>query len=281
MGKKNEIDDEFLRREYVDKRRTCEDIGKEIGVSGVCINRHLRGLKIPIRNSREERIRIDKDFLQQEYIDNNRTLRSIADEIGCSQASVSIRIKKYGLQAGMRSLIGMRFGKLVVSDYIRGRGVVCRCDCGKIVIKEANSLTRPISGHKSCGCLIRRSGAECPSWSGYGLLSKKHFRSIVYGAKKRNIKFEITIEYIWQLYEHQNGLCAISGVPISFGARSSDKNSASLDRIDSSLGYVEGNVQWVHKKINFMKGKDSDDEFIEWCRLVTNHQRKKNRKKNG
>ena len=44
--------------------------------------------------------------------------------------------------------------------------------------------------------------------------------------------------------------------------------TASLDRIDSSKGYIEGNVQWVHKRVNLMKGNMSTENFIEWCNLV-------------
>jgi hypothetical protein len=44
-----------------------------------------------------------------------------------------------------------------------------------------------------------------------------------------------------------------------------------LDRIDSSQGYVSGNVQWVHTIINFMKTSLPQREFIRWCRLVTDH----------
>lgn len=46
------------------------------------------------------------------------------------------------------------------------------------------------------------------------------------------------------------------------------KNSlykASLDRIDSSLGYIEGNVQWVLREINFMKGNLDEEYFKNIC----------------
>lgn len=35
---------------------------------------------------------------------------------------------------------------------------------------------------------------------------------------------------------------------------------ASLDRIDSSKGYIEGNVQFVSTPINYMKNTMSDSE---------------------
>lgn len=43
---------------------------------------------------------------------------------------------------------------------------------------------------------------------------------------------------------------------------------ASLDRIDSSQGYIKGNVQWVHKDINKMKFDLSQDRFLELCNII-------------
>ena len=44
--------------------------------------------------------------------------------------------------------------------------------------------------------------------------------------------------------------------------------TASLDRIDSSKGYVIGNVQWVHKDINIMKNKFDNQYFIDMCKKI-------------
>ena len=51
-------------------------------------------------------------------------------------------------------------------------------------------------------------------------------------AKQRDYEFTITIDYIWDIYIAQDKVCALSGVPICF------KDSASLDRVDNSKGYV-------------------------------------------
>lgn len=46
----------------------------------------------------------------------------------------------------------------------------------------------------------------------------------------------------------------------------------SLDRIDSNKGYVEGNVQWVHKDVNMMKQSYSNERFIGICCMIALHQ---------
>jgi hypothetical protein len=44
--------------------------------------------------------------------------------------------------------------------------------------------------------------------------------------------------------------------------------TASLDRIDSSKGYVIDNVQWLHRDINMMKQRFSQEYFINICKHI-------------
>jgi hypothetical protein len=49
--------------------------------------------------------------------------------------------------------------------------------------------------------------------------------------------------------------------------------TASLDRINNSLGYSVDNIQWVHKAINRMKGSMENKLFIKFCEEVVNGQK--------
>jgi len=51
-----------------------------------------------------------------------------------------------------------------------------------------------------------------------------------------------------------------------------------LDRIDSKLGYVRGNVQWIHKDLQTMKWDLPEDRFIRLCDEVSKYARLKRRK---
>lgn len=64
--------------------------------------------------------------------------------------------------------------------------------------------------------------------------------------------------------------CALSGINLILGHEKDGKTicTASLDRIDNNMGYVNGNVQWVHKDINFMKQDLTQLEFLNYCRLI-------------
>tara|TARA_R110000803_G_scaffold209344_1_gene278831 strand:- start:98 stop:394 length:297 start_codon:yes stop_codon:yes gene_type:complete len=90
-----------------------------------------------------------------------------------------------------------------------------------------------------------------------------------YAANKRNIVFDIKIEYLQRLIEKQNFRCALSGVtltPIKTVKKSS--HNCSVDRIDSDKGYIKGNVQWVETKINIAKHIQTQEEFVEMCKRV-------------
>lgn len=117
-------------------------------------------------------------------------------------------------------------------------------------------------------------GSKNRLWTGYEGISGTYFSGIKKSAKERSIEFNITIEFIWDLLIKQNKKCALSGVDIDmypYNYKMIDKKgiTASLDRIDSSKGYFEDNVQWVHKTINHMKMALPQNEFIEWCKLIS------------
>jgi hypothetical protein len=47
-----------------------------------------------------------------------------------------------------------------------------------------------------------------------------------------------------------------------------DVVTASLDRIDNTKGYEEGNVWWVHKEANRLKNNYTLNDLLYWCRLI-------------
>ena len=78
----------------------------------------------------------------------------------------------------------------------------------------------------------------------------------------------LSVEYLDSLWLSQQGRCAYTGEDLWFG-RSKVNGNASLDRIDSAFGYIEGNVQFVHKDVNIMKWDLSEKRFLEICKKIT------------
>lgn len=93
------------------------------------------------------------------------------------------------------------------------------------------------------------------------------------GGISRGYDWNISIEDVWNLYEKQNGKCALSGIDIGWDEKGL-KATASIDRIDNNKGYLTDNVQLVHKKINMMKGKLTVEEFKQFCKLVAQNSEK-------
>jgi hypothetical protein len=173
-----------------------------------------------------------------------------------------------------QDLTGMSFAYLTV---IRKCGIdkhsqvvwLCRCHCGK----NTKAITTTLkSGKKiSCGCMHYRGGSSTYNWTGCGEISGSYLYSLRTNANNRGMAFDVTPDYLWSLFLRQDRICALSGLPLCFGRQ----QTASLDRIDARHGYVEDNLQWVHKHINLMRNHFPVEYFIEMCRIVDCHQKEK------
>lgn len=116
-------------------------------------------------------------------------------------------------------------------------------------------------------------GENSPLYKGYKEISGKYLKNIKSCARSRKLEYLVSPEYLWELYIKQNRKCVFSGLEIQFGCGYINpiETTASLDRIDSSKGYIEGNLQWVHKDINRMKWHFSDKNFIKYCCIIAKH----------
>lgn len=108
-------------------------------------------------------------------------------------------------------------------------------------------------------CCHEREGRNNPSWKGFNDLPGKYVSQIVTNAEKRGIECTISASDMWDQWVSQSGVCAYTGRPLAFN------KTASLDRIDSSVGYVVGNIQWVHKDVNMAKQSMSHESFVQMC----------------
>ncbi len=171
-------------------------------------------------------------------------------------------------------LKGLKFGRLLVLDRLGASRAgsklwECRCDCGNLVQISTRHLNRLNNNVRSCGCLkIEKRGSKVSGFKGYGELTGAWWTQRVLRRFTTRIKLEITInpEYAWNLFILQEKKCKFTNLDLKLGLDTSC--TASLDRIDSSKGYIEGNVQWVHKDINKMKNVYDQDYFINLCKLV-------------
>jgi len=71
------------------------------------------------------------------------------------------------------------------------------------------------------------------------------------GAKKRNINFNLSMSDLNNLSFPLT--CPILNIPLTFNNGNAKDNSYSIDRIDSSKGYVIDNIIVVSNKVNKLK----------------------------
>lgn len=219
---------------------------------------------------------ITKESLYENIVLNGMSCKDVAKLAGCSQANISKWLKIYGIDKKDK-YAGTRFGRLKIIEFA-GKDEYnhnmwkCRCDCGAEVIRTYSNISSngKNAEESSCGCSRFRTSYKHHRFEGVGQLSKNYWNLIETSARNRDYEFSITIEYAWSLFEKQNGLCVYTDLPLNFRSYSKkDDGTASLDRIDNTKGYIEGNVQWVHKHINIMKSKHKEEDFINLCNLVS------------
>lgn len=142
----------------------------------------------------------------------------------------------------------------------------CKCKCGHEQYLTAGALNCQSRWFQCKNCASRNTINNRAIINGkVGDLTLSRINRIKMGADARNIEFNVTIDYLWNLYLTQNKKCAITGDALP------NILKASLDRIDSSKGYIEGNVQWVTAQANKCKHILTMPELYEFAKKVLDH----------
>ena len=160
--------------------------------------------------------------------------------------------------------------------------------CGKAFQRHKKEHTRcqkrgfHIACGRSCGVTLRNRA--CPPqgdikhFKGYTRQDQySPFRYYVNKARRREAMYgptDITVEYLKSLWESQGGKCPYTGFQMELPYNTRDHHirgipkRASLDRIDSSKGYVQGNVEFVCLVVNYAKNGFSKQEILEFFRAI-------------
>lgn len=88
-------------------------------------------------------------------------------------------------------------------------------------------------------------------------------------AKKKKERRDLTVDYLEKLYEAQDGKCALTGFTMTYiTGEGRVPTNISIDRIDSSVGYVDGNTQLVCVQANKMKAELTERELLLWAEAI-------------
>lgn len=190
------------------------------------------------------------------------------------------------------NLIGQKFGYLTVNSFsCRKQGTrkrrnilnfwICLCDCGNETEKSSEYLKS--KRRKSCGCKswIKENGVRDPkSPSHHALFSRMRGVGLHLG-RSWELEYEEFIKIInsnchycqippsrtFNIYKTKKGIyrsrnkewCDKAEIPYT-----------GIDRIDSSKGYISGNVVPACPTCNWAKNDLPYEDFIKWIRNLVN-----------
>lgn len=180
------------------------------------------------------------------------------------------------------------------TNYNRRLGTIT-CDyCGKEFQRPLSEITRSLNKKRKSYCSrecaalgAAKSRSELPprprteaelnhlhSICGNLRDDFTPFRYTLRCTLRRFKEADITLEDLKEVWEQQNGICPYTGykliLPENGNIHEIDFfHRASLDRIDSTKGYVKGNIQFVATPINYMKNTQSDEAVKNFLKEIS------------
>lgn len=156
-------------------------------------------------------------------------------------------------------------GKLSPSGYCKS--------CNKIKCKQYGDA-RKVKDPNFVAKERERSqkARQSKDYRGY-MTWQRHKRT----AEKRGLDFSLTQEFVDQMFVDGDWKCCKTGIAFDLTTgRGIRPFSPSIDRIDSSKGYVENNVQLVCTMYNFAKNAFSESDVYFFAEKLLNWHAEKN-----
>ena len=152
----------------------------------------------------------------------------------------------------------------------KGRKSFCSISCA-MSYRNAHQLSEKIKQHRQN--FIQQYAGKTTRFLNEFSPFKETLRRARWHAKEHNRECTITWKDLKDLWEKQEGKCAYTNLnlvlPIQGRKAPSITVQASLDRIDSTKGYIPGNVQFISSCINFLKNKLTDLETKRFLKEIS------------
>ena len=88
-------------------------------------------------------------------------------------------------------------------------------------------------------------------------------------AKSKNMYFDLTKEFLLDLWDKQEGKCALTGLDMTYDRYTGRTyTNVSIDRIDTNKGYTKDNVQLVCMAANQAKSDLTDEQLYQVCKGI-------------
>lgn len=109
--------------------------------------------------------------------------------------------------------------------------------------------------------------------SGYGLHSKTAWASRLKrnskdSSKKKGLSSSMDKRKILSMFDDQNGKCYWTNIPMRISNKPKDLFQPSIDRLDCSKGYIDGNCVLSTMAANYARNDSTPEEFQEWINAI-------------
>lgn len=97
------------------------------------------------------------------------------------------------------------------------------------------------------------------------------FKPLLGRLQYRKQESNITLQDLKEIWENCNGICRYSGVqliPVKHKEYNDPIYTMSLDRIDSTKGYIKGNIQFISIAMNLMKSSMTEEQMQELLEIL-------------
>ncbi len=95
--------------------------------------------------------------------------------------------------------------------------------------------------------------------------------SIKAGCRQRGMDCTLTRKDLSDLYDKQNGKCAVTGRDLLKIRKKPELDTCSVDRIDNSRDYHIDNIRLITHQANLAKWCGNDEELLSFCKDVIAH----------
>ena len=238
------INGAFSRYKIIDKTLRCpsfilrEDLPLYSRGFLYCI------MDIPVPDRKKDMIGCYSDFFQLDKRSIEKVLYTTIKIVDIKEILSNIKFVNFDLFSiydNISYINGAFYNKVKTKEYN------CRY-CGHNIEHESSKEKR-MSCCKDCYYLLSKDSEY---------ISEHLYNNSRSNSKKYKFNYNLNKSYIKELVDKQNCKCAYTGLSFDFYETTS---TPSIDRIDSSKGYVIGNVAIVRTDINKMKNNYSMDLF--------------------
>ena len=190
----------------------------------------------------------------------------------------------------MEDVTNKKINKLTILKRLKNSKVQCLCECGNEKICSLKDLKR----NRIIGCGCARNTPELRELAsiraydlqqkgilnvGGGRLADRYTCYRVFLKRMKNRKkgvkeCSVTLEDLEEVWNNQNGLCTYTKLPLILVTHTDPKKDipewklASVDRIDSNIGYEKNNIQFVSRTINYAKNDMTHEEMIKFLSFL-------------